>query len=124
MNKLEKINETVFESIKHIDENGNEYWYARELQKVLEYNKWENFEKVINKAINACNASGYEVLEQFLDVRKPIIGGNGNIQYVCDYKLSRYACHLISQNGAIFNQLLKRLKLCVFKETTLIPILV
>ena len=99
MNELEKINETIFESIKHIDEDGNEYWYARELQKVLEYNKWENFEKVINKAINACNASGYEILEQFLDVRKPIIGGNGNIQYVCDYKLSRYACYLIAQNG-------------------------
>ena len=49
MNELENINETVFESIKQFDENGNEYWYARELQKVLEYNKWENFEKVSRK---------------------------------------------------------------------------
>ena len=99
MNELENFNETIFESIKHVDDNGNEYWYARELQKVLAYNKWENFEKVINRAKLACNASGYEVLKQFPGVRKPIIGGNGNIQYVCDYKLSRYACYLIAQNG-------------------------
>ena len=99
MNELEKINETIFESIKHVDDDGNEYWYARELQKVLQYNKWENFKKVILKAKLSCNASSYEISEQFLDIRKPIIGGNGNVQYVCDYKLSRYACYLIAQNG-------------------------
>ena len=96
MNELEKINETIFESIKHVDDDGNEYWYARELQKVLQYNKWENFKKVILKAKLSCNASSYEISEQFLDIRKPIIGGNGNVQYVCDYKLSRYACYLIA----------------------------
>ena len=99
MNELENINETLFESIKHVDDDGNEYWYARELQKVLQYNKWENFKKVILKAKLSCNASSYEISEQFLDIRKPIIGGNGNVQYVCDYKLSRYACYLIAQNG-------------------------
>ena len=99
MNELEKINETIFESIKHVDEDDNEYWYARELQKALQYNKWENFKKVILKAKLSCNASSYEISEQFLDIRKPIIGGNGNVQYVCDYKLSRYACYLIAQNG-------------------------
>ena len=99
MNELEKINETIFESIRHVDDEGNEYWYARELQKVLQYNKWENFKKVILKAKLSCNASSYEISEQFLDIRKPIIGGNGNVQYVCDYKLSRYACYLIAQNG-------------------------
>ena len=99
MNELEKINETIFESIRHVDDEGNEYWYARELQKVLQYNKWENFKKVILKVKLSCNASSYEISEQFLDIRKPIIGGNGNVQYVCDYKLSRYACYLIAQNG-------------------------
>ena len=99
MNELENINETLFESIRHVDDEGNEYWYARELQKVLQYNKWENFKKVILKAKLSCNASSYEISEQFLDFRKPIIGGNGNVQYVCDYKLSRYACYLIAQNG-------------------------
>ena len=99
MNELENINETIFESIRHVDDEGNEYWYARELQKLLQYNKWENFKKVILKAKLSCNASSYEISEQFLDIRKPIIGGNGNVQYVCDYKLSRYACYLIAQNG-------------------------
>ena len=99
MNELENINETLFESIRHVDDEGNEYWYARELQKALQYNKWENFKKVILKAKLSCNASSYEISEQFLDIRKPIIGGNGNVQYVCDYKLSRYACYLIAQNG-------------------------
>ena len=51
MNELEKINETIFESIKHVDEDGNEYWYARELQKVLEYTEWRKFVGVIKKAI-------------------------------------------------------------------------
>ena len=99
MNELENINEILFESIRHVDDEGNEYWYARELQKLLQYNKWENFKKVILKAKLSCNASSYEISEQFLDIRKPIIGGNGNVQYVCDYKLSRYACYLIAQNG-------------------------
>ena len=50
MDKLEKYNETIFENIKHIDEYGNEFWYARELAKILEYSDWRNFVKVINKA--------------------------------------------------------------------------
>ena len=69
MKNMKKENQT-FESIKHIDENNMEFWYARELQKVLEYNKWENFEKVIEKAKKACENSGISVEEQFLDVRK------------------------------------------------------
>lgn len=69
MKNIKKENQT-FESIKHIDENGFEYWYARELQKVLEYNKWENFEKVIAKAKTACQNTGISVIEHFPDVRK------------------------------------------------------
>ena len=89
----------LFESIKHIDENGVEYWEARELQKVLEYKEWRNFKKVLGKAMIACKLSNNEVFEQFVELNKPIVGGNGNIQNVLDYKLSRYACYLIVQNG-------------------------
>ena len=99
MNELGNINETIFESIKHVDDDGNEYWYARELQKILQYNKWENLEKVIVKAIIACKTSNYSVSEHFPDVRKMINLGNGGQREVLDYKLSRYACYLIAQNG-------------------------
>lgn len=89
----------VFEDIKHIDEYGNECWYARELQQVLEYNKWENFYKVIKRAITACEMSDNSVMDCFPEVRKSIISGKGKISYIKNYKLSRYACYLIVQNG-------------------------
>ena len=66
---------------------------------LLEYSKWENFHKVIKKAMIACETSKYNVKEQFPDYRKPLVGGNGNVQYSIDYKLSRYACYLIVQNS-------------------------
>ena len=99
MNELENINEAVFESIKHFDKNGNEYWYARELQKVLEYNKWENFEKVIEKAKLSCLNSNYGLQNHFPDVRKMVDIGSNTLRNIVDYKLSRYACYLIAQNG-------------------------
>ena len=100
-NEIENHNEenNMFESIKHIDEEGNEYWEARELQKVLEYTKWENFNKVINNAITACENSEYNSKYWFLEVRKPIITGKGKKEMIKDYHLSRYACYLIVQNG-------------------------
>ena len=97
--EIEKYNETMFENIKKIDENGFEYWEARELMPLLEYSKWENFHKVIKRAMIACEGSNNSVLEQFPELRKPIKGGNGNVQIVVDYKLSRYACYLIVQNA-------------------------
>ena len=99
MEEIEKINETVFESIKHVDESGNDYWEARELQLALNYKEWRKFEGVIKKAMIACEASNYNTSEQFVGTDKPIKGGHGNIQIVNDYKLSRYACYLIVQNG-------------------------
>lgn len=92
-------NDKTFEDIKHIDECGNEYWTARELQVALDYSQWRNFELVINKAKKACKNSDYNVLEHFADISKLIKGGHGNIQNVNDYNLSRYACYLIVQNG-------------------------
>ena len=97
--ELEKYKEKMFEDIKHIGGNGVEYWEARELMPLLEYSKWENFHKVIKKGKIACEASGSNIDEQFPEFRKPIIGGQGNIQYVVDYKLTRYACYLIVQNA-------------------------
>ncbi len=92
-------NNETFESIKMIDENGIEYWYARELMKVLEYNKWENFEKVIEKAKETCKNSNINMFEQFLDVRKLSKRANNAEVIIHDYKLTRYACYLIAQNG-------------------------
>ena len=67
MNELENINETIFESIKHVDEDGNEYWYARELQKVLEYKRWDKFYNVIENAQVACSISNNNVLKTLLE---------------------------------------------------------
>ncbi len=97
--KLEKYNESVFESIKHLDDYGHEYWYARELMKVLNYSKWSNFELVIEKAKSACELSKYVVEEHFADVGKLSIRANKANVTIKDYKLSRYACYLIAQNG-------------------------
>lgn len=97
--KLENYEEKTFEDIKHIDENGNEYWEARELQKILEYTEWRNFELVINKAKIACINSNYKVYYHFVDINKTISMPKGATKNVLDYKLSRYACYLIVQNS-------------------------
>ncbi len=94
-----KINYYTFESIKHIDEIGNEYWEARELMAVLGYNKWENFHKVIRSAITACENSSCVVYDHFPEVRKMVEVGSKTARKILDYKLSRYACYLIAQNG-------------------------
>ena len=99
MNELKEYTEKLFEDIKHIDENSNEYWLARELQKVLDYTQWRRFEEVINKAKTACNNSNVDINEQFADVGKLSINVNGGKRIITDYKLSRYACYLIAQNG-------------------------
>ena len=98
MNELE-INDNVFESIKHIDENGNEYWFARELQKVLNYKEWRKFNGVIDKAINACKSSNNDTFDHFVQLDKMIEIAKGAKRRILDYKLSRYACYLIAQNG-------------------------
>ena len=82
---MEKEDKT-FESIKHIDEDGIEFWYARELQKVLEYNKWENFEKVIAKAKIACKNTGISENEHFPNIRKTIKMPKGAEKEIKDYQ--------------------------------------
>ncbi|MDR1732332.1 MAG: hypothetical protein LBR61_09610, partial [Synergistaceae bacterium] len=89
----------TFESIKHIREDGGEFWYARELAPTLEYAKWENFSKVIDRAMLACKNSGFEVTDHFPEVGKMVEIGSGAKRRQTDYELSRYACYLIVQNG-------------------------
>ena len=89
----------TFESIKHIDENGAEFWYARELQIALEYTEWRNFEKGVKRAKDACTASGFVETDHFVDVNKMIDLAKGAQREIADIKLSRYACYLIVMNG-------------------------
>ena len=98
MNKEIYENKT-FEAIKHIGENGIEYWYARELQLVLEYKQWRRFEQVIDKAKEACKNSDINLFEHFADVGKLSKRANNAEVTINDYKLTRYACYLIAQNG-------------------------
>ena len=88
-----------FEEIKKIREDGTEYWNARELSEVLQYKKWENFAKVIDRAKLACNNSGFEIQDHFPEVRKMVEIGSNTVRELLDYELSRYACYLIVQNG-------------------------
>ena len=96
---IEKYSETIFENIKHIDADGNEFWYARELQSILEYKRWDKFKNVINTAINACKNSNNLEKNHFSQVGKLINIAKGAKRKIDDYKLSRYACYLIVQNG-------------------------
>ena len=91
--------DNVFEGIKHLDEYGKEYWYARELSKALEYSDWRNFLKVLNKAKVACKNSGLNVDEQLVEVNKLSKRNNNANVNIQDYKLSRYICYLIVQNA-------------------------
>ncbi len=88
-----------FESIKKLDENGVEYWTARELMGVLGYDEWRNFEEVIQKAKKACLKSSQYPSDHFVDVNKMIRIAKDAVRRIDDYKLDRYACYLIAQNG-------------------------
>lgn len=99
MNDIDRYSETIFEQIRHIDNNGEEFWYARELQKVLEYTEWRNFTKVIAHAIKAAEKSIGSSEDHFVEVNKMIELGKTARRVVEDYRLSRYACYLIAMNG-------------------------
>ena len=99
MNEMKEYNETVFESIKHIDEYGNEYWLARELQIALDYKKWQKFINVIDNAKIACEQSKFIIDDHFTQVGKMVDIGSKTSRNIVDYKLSRYACYLIVQNS-------------------------
>ena len=89
----------MFENIKHVDENGTEFWYARELQKALEYTEYGKFLPVIEKAIEACRKTGFDEGNHFAHVSEMVRIGSGAERKMDSYKLSRYACYLIVMNG-------------------------
>ena len=99
MTDIEKISEALFEDIKHLDEQGNEYWTARELMPVLEYTQWRRFNETIEKAKKACASSDNAVSDHFADVGKMVALGSGAERKIEDFHLSRYACYLIAMNG-------------------------
>ena len=99
MNDIKEYTTKLFEDIKHIDEFGNEYWLARELQNILEYTQWRRFENVINKAKFACENSNIKVDDHFANVGKMVDIGSNTKRITKDYRLTRYACYLIAQNG-------------------------
>ena len=98
MNGIKEYTEKIFEDIKHIDDKGIEYWYARELMTVLEYKEWRKFDKVIKKAMKACEGSNYYIYDHFVFKDKMVSIGSNTSRKIQDYKLSRYACYLIVQN--------------------------
>lgn len=96
-NLVQKLNRSFEEAA--YEENGVEYWLARDLQILLEYTQWRNFEMVIEKAKTACENSGHSSDDHFADVSKMVDIGSGSQRQIDDVMLSRYACYLIAQNG-------------------------
>ena len=98
MNEVD-TNSKIFEGIKHIDEEGKEYWLARELQAALGYHQWRSINEMIQRAKSACQESKNNVDDHFAFYRKMVDIGSNTKRKVIDYKLSRYACYLIVMNG-------------------------
>lgn len=97
--ELESYSEQTFESIKHIDEYGQEYWLARELARVLQYADWRNFENILFKAMDSCKNSGIPIESNFGEVTSFTKMNTGSVRKIGDYVLTRYACYLIVMNG-------------------------
>ena len=97
--ELSRKHQSLFEGIKHTDANGNEFWSARELSKVLEYSEYRHFLPVIERAKEACVNSGQQVADHFEDILEMITLGKTAQREVESSKLSRYACYLIVQNA-------------------------
>ena len=97
--QISKPKTSLFEQIRHTDENGNEYWMARQLSKVLDYTDFRNFIGVIEKAWNACKNSGNNPKDHIVEANEMVSIGSGAERDMPSYKLSRYACYLIVQNA-------------------------
>ena len=95
---VEQHHET-FESIRQFDAEGNEFWIARQLAKVLEYSEYRHFQPVIERAKESCRNSGHAVEDHFEDVLDMVDIGSGAKRQIADIRLSRYACYLTVQNG-------------------------
>ena len=88
-----------FESYTNQTQNGVEFWFARDLQHLLDYTEWRNFTKVINKAKTACEIAGHLIIDHFVDINKTIAMPKGASKDIPDFMLTRFACYLIAQNG-------------------------
>ena len=88
-----------FEAHAHRVESGVEFWLARDIQHLLGYAEWRNFTTVISRAKVACEVSGHQILDHFVDANKMVDLGSGSQREVHDLMLTRYACYLIAQNG-------------------------
>ena len=99
MGNIEKYSEKTFENLKNINEYGMEFWYARDMQQVLEYKRWDKFINVIEKAKQACQNSGNSILDHFSHMGRMVNIGSDTTREIEDIMLSRYACYLIVQNA-------------------------
>jgi DNA-damage-inducible protein D len=97
--RIAEQHHATFEGIRQQDGADNEYWSARKLAKVLEYSEYRHFQPVIERAREACQGSGYAVSDHFEDILEMVDIGSGAKRELPDVRLSRYACHLIVQNG-------------------------
>ena len=97
--RIEQVKEQFDLAIQVTEEEKIEFWYARDLMKLLGYSRWENFEKAVERAMESCKTSQIKALDHFREVTKMVSLGSGANRKVKDYMLTRYACYLIAMNG-------------------------